>query len=113
VIFVASTGSGKTLPSWIPCLFNDGGVTVVITALNILGEQNKSELEAAGIKAVSVTAPNASVELYKDIVACKYRVVIIPPERAKTDSQFQKIWLTKTSCYGDLSFGQNTRGYGN
>ncbi|KIJ28184.1 hypothetical protein M422DRAFT_270587 [Sphaerobolus stellatus SS14] len=96
VILVAPTGSGKTLPLWIPSLFNNSGITVTITALNILGEQNKNELKVVGIKAVSVTTSNASADLYKDITACKYHIVIIPPEHAKPNAQFQKILLTKS-----------------
>ncbi|KIJ25428.1 hypothetical protein M422DRAFT_139895, partial [Sphaerobolus stellatus SS14] len=77
VILVAPTGSDKTLPLWIPSLFNSSGITAIITALKVVG-----------IKVVSVTTSNASADLYKDIAACKYHIVIIPPERAKSDAQF-------------------------
>ncbi|KIJ49268.1 hypothetical protein M422DRAFT_777740 [Sphaerobolus stellatus SS14] len=96
VAVLGRPGSGKTLPLWIPSLFNNGGITAVIIALSILGEQNKNELEAVGIKAVSVTASNAFAGLYKDIAACKYLVVIVPPECAKSEAQFQKILSTKS-----------------
>jgi superfamily II DNA helicase RecQ len=64
-ILIAPTGVGKTLAFWMPLVFNNGGILLVITALNILGAQNQLELEAAGITAKAVTAENATDELYK------------------------------------------------
>lgn len=56
VICVAPTGAGKTLSFWIPLLFRPEGVIVVITPLNILGSQNKSQLEKLGIRAITLNA---------------------------------------------------------
>ncbi|KAF8582219.1 hypothetical protein K439DRAFT_1301937, partial [Ramaria rubella] len=44
LILIAPTSAGKTLPFWMPLLFNSGGITVVITSLNILGAQNQRDL---------------------------------------------------------------------
>ncbi|KAF8587808.1 hypothetical protein K439DRAFT_1299193, partial [Ramaria rubella] len=60
LILIAPTGSGKTLPFWMPLLFNDGGITVVIMALNVLGAQNQRDLEAAGIQVTAVTAESTT-----------------------------------------------------
>ena len=39
VVSIALTGSGKTLTFLMPLLFNGGKVTIVVTALNVLGDQ--------------------------------------------------------------------------
>ena len=64
-ITISPTGSGKTLTFWIPLLFNKGGITVVITALNILGDKNVAELAKLGISAVNITSDSATNELFK------------------------------------------------
>ncbi|KAF8589053.1 hypothetical protein K439DRAFT_1305882, partial [Ramaria rubella] len=53
LILIAPTGAGKTLTFWMPVLFNNGGITMVITTLNVLGAQNQRDLETAGIKATA------------------------------------------------------------
>jgi hypothetical protein len=55
VVTISPTGSGKTLTFWIPLLFNDDGIIIVITALNILGAQNVIELAKLGLPAVNIT----------------------------------------------------------
>jgi superfamily II DNA or RNA helicase len=45
VVTLSPTGSGKTLTFWIPLLFNNGGITILITPLTILGEKNVTELQ--------------------------------------------------------------------
>ena len=64
-ITISPTGSGKTLTFWIPLLFNKGGITVVVTALNILGDKNVAELTKLGISAVNITSDSATNELFK------------------------------------------------
>lgn len=59
-ITIAATGSGKTLTFWIPLLFNDNGITIIITALNVLGDQNVKDLERLGIPAINLTPENSS-----------------------------------------------------
>ncbi|KAI0685473.1 P-loop containing nucleoside triphosphate hydrolase protein [Cytidiella melzeri] len=56
VLAVSGTGSGKTLTFWLPLLFRAEGIQVIITPLNILGAQNKAQLAAKGIRAISVDA---------------------------------------------------------
>jgi superfamily II DNA helicase RecQ len=64
-ITISLTGSGKTLTFWIPLLFNDDGIIIIVTALNILGEKNVAELEKLGISAANVTGESATDELFK------------------------------------------------
>ena len=45
VITIAPTGFGKTLTFWMPLLFNNNGNIIIVTALNILGDQNILELQ--------------------------------------------------------------------
>ena len=46
---ILPTGSGKTLMFWIPLLFNSDGIIIIVTALNILGDKNVTELEKLDI----------------------------------------------------------------
>jgi len=44
VITIAPTGFGNTLTFWMPLLFNNNGI-IIVTALDILGDQNILELQ--------------------------------------------------------------------
>ncbi|KAG1852966.1 hypothetical protein C8R48DRAFT_573136, partial [Suillus tomentosus] len=60
IICIAGTGKGKTLTFWMPLLFDSTSVQVVITPLNLLGEQNVMDLKKAGISAISIHADTAT-----------------------------------------------------
>ena len=65
VVACLPTGAGKTLTFWLPLLAaKEAGkkdpLAWVITPLNLLGKQNEEQLKAAGIRAISVTAKNAT-----------------------------------------------------
>jgi superfamily II DNA helicase RecQ len=45
--------SGKMLTFWIPLLFNEDGVTILIMALTVLGEKNVNKLLEASIAAIN------------------------------------------------------------
>jgi superfamily II DNA helicase RecQ len=64
-ITISPTGSGKTLTFWMPLLFNNNGIMIIVTALNILGDKNVAELEKLDISAVNVTGDSATDELFK------------------------------------------------
>src|ERR1700759_4825463 len=52
IISIAGTGMGKTLTFWMPLLFRPWGIQLIVTPLNILGEQNTMILEQLGIEAI-------------------------------------------------------------
>ncbi|KIJ09268.1 hypothetical protein PAXINDRAFT_164396 [Paxillus involutus ATCC 200175] len=90
------TGAGKTLTFWIPLLFNGNGISIIITALNGLGDQNIAELQRLAIPAVNVTGQNATDKLFKEIEERQYRVVIISPELITQDRRVKTIlWQSK------------------
>ncbi|KAG2048353.1 hypothetical protein BDR06DRAFT_840522, partial [Suillus hirtellus] len=60
VFTISPMGSGKTLTFWIPMLCIDGGVTIIITPLNILSDKNKTKVHAMGISAMNLTATTAT-----------------------------------------------------
>ncbi|KIJ48232.1 hypothetical protein M422DRAFT_162884 [Sphaerobolus stellatus SS14] len=60
VIFISNTGSGKTLTFWIPMLYEEDYITILITPLNVLGQQTADQLEKAGIPAVNLTKHTAT-----------------------------------------------------
>jgi superfamily II DNA helicase RecQ len=64
VITIAPTGSGKSLTYWMPILYIKHGITVVVTPLKLLGGQFVDVLLGKGVSAVSITAANATNELF-------------------------------------------------
>ncbi|KAJ3552963.1 hypothetical protein NP233_g12754 [Leucocoprinus birnbaumii] len=65
-ITIAATGSGKTLTFWIPLLYLPKKAFIfLITALNILGDQNVKELEQYNFTAINLTAENCTDEVFK------------------------------------------------
>jgi superfamily II DNA helicase RecQ len=65
IICIAGTGKGKTLTFWMPLLFDSTSVQVVITPLNLLGEQNVMDLKRAGISAISIHADTATAHNFQ------------------------------------------------
>jgi hypothetical protein len=45
IIYISGTGSGKNHTFWIPMLFEINSITLLVTALNILGQQIADQLE--------------------------------------------------------------------
>ena len=69
VITIAPTGSGKSLTYWMPILYIKHGITVVVTTLKLLGGQFVDVLLGKGVSAVSITAANATNELF-EVILC-------------------------------------------
>lgn len=59
IMMQVGTGMGKTLAFWLPLLFRRSSILFVVTALNILGQQNVDQLKAAGICAISINHETA------------------------------------------------------
>lgn len=91
-ITISPTGSGKTLTFWIPLLFNKGGITLVVTALNILGDKNVEELAKLGISAANITGDSATNELFKVSVKSK-------ENKKKTHGNWTGNRIRETSCH--------------
>ena len=56
IILIAGTGMGKMLTFWMPLVFRPQGIQLIITPLNILGEQNKTILDRLGIETIFISA---------------------------------------------------------
>ncbi|KII90675.1 hypothetical protein PLICRDRAFT_697180 [Plicaturopsis crispa FD-325 SS-3] len=94
VVCISATGSGKTLTFWMPLLFTQG-IQVIITPLNLLGNQNVQDLARLGIPAIAIDANTATAENFRDIADLKYRVVVTNIELALKDGNgFGKLWKT-------------------
>jgi superfamily II DNA helicase RecQ len=65
IISIAPTGSGKTLCFLMPLLFNNNKISIIITALNLLGEQFHRQAQDAGISVIAVTATNNSQATFR------------------------------------------------
>lgn len=60
VIINVGTGMGKTLSFFIPILFQNKGIHIIITPLNVLGKQNADYLNNAGISAIAISSETAT-----------------------------------------------------
>ena len=49
----------------MPLLFNKGGIQVVVTPLNILGDQNINDLKARGVLDIAISAKNATKQNFE------------------------------------------------
>ncbi|KAI0258778.1 P-loop containing nucleoside triphosphate hydrolase protein, partial [Gloeopeniophorella convolvens] len=93
VICIAGTGSGKTLTFWMPLLFRQAGIQIVVMPLNILGQQNVDQLNAAGFRAISLKAGEASFENFRDIAEGMYQVIVVNPEILMQEKGgFERLW---------------------
>ncbi|KAJ7732218.1 P-loop containing nucleoside triphosphate hydrolase protein [Mycena maculata] len=93
VVCIAATGSGKTLTFWLPLLFNSIGIQLVVSPLNILGEQNVQQLATMGLKGISITADTANTDNFRDIEEGKYCVVVTNVKTLmQQDGGFSKLW---------------------
>lgn len=62
IISIAGTGSGKTITFWVALLFRPNSIQVIVTPLNILGDQVVQELEKAGIAAITTQGGKAGYD---------------------------------------------------
>ena len=65
IISIAVTGPGKSLTFWMPLLFKKGGIQVVVTPLNILGDQNINNIMARGVSGIAISAENATKQNFE------------------------------------------------
>jgi hypothetical protein len=49
----------------MPLLFNESGIMIVVTALNVFGEQNVRTLESVGIPGIALNSEINNVETFK------------------------------------------------
>lgn len=60
VIVISATGSGKSLPMYIPLILIPGLFIIVIVPLKVIGEQVVATVQGLGFRAVNITALNAT-----------------------------------------------------
>ncbi|KAJ6598738.1 P-loop containing nucleoside triphosphate hydrolase protein, partial [Mycena sp. CBHHK59/15] len=65
VVCIVATGSGKTLTFWLPLLLWPVGIQLVISPLNILGEQNLEQL-AAMVRSAIIIVTNVEMLMKQD-----------------------------------------------
>ena len=65
VITIAKSGSGKSITYWMPVIFIKYGISIIVTPLKLLGSQFAQMLENNGISVISITATNATNELFE------------------------------------------------
>ncbi|EAU82260.2 hypothetical protein CC1G_12869 [Coprinopsis cinerea okayama7 len=81
IVSVAGTGMGKTLTFWMPILFSaPGSVQIIVTPLNLLGQQQVATAEKLGLKAVFVCGDSAPTINWHDVATGVYQVLVINPE---------------------------------
>ncbi|KAF6747014.1 P-loop containing nucleoside triphosphate hydrolase protein [Ephemerocybe angulata] len=93
IISIAGTGMGKTLTFWMPLLFAPpGGLQVIVTPLNLLGEQQVAILEKYGYKGIFISSDNSTPSNWHDIESGVYNALVINPEMLmKPRGGFQRL----------------------
>ncbi|KAH6892700.1 P-loop containing nucleoside triphosphate hydrolase protein [Coprinopsis sp. MPI-PUGE-AT-0042] len=93
IVSVAGTGMGKTLTFWMPLLFSrPDALQIIITPLNLLGQQQVSILEKLGLTGIFISSETATDGNWHDIHAAKYQVLVINPEcLMKPGGGFEKL----------------------
>ena len=57
---MAGNGTGETLTLWMPLLFRPDGIQIIVTPLSLLGKQNATSLDKAGIQAITISWETAT-----------------------------------------------------
>lgn len=65
IVASAATGFGKSLTFFMPLLFSEDAIIIIITPLNILGQQTVNQLAALQISAVAVDAQSVTQDVIK------------------------------------------------
>jgi hypothetical protein len=65
IISISATGSGKTLTFWMPLLFFERGIQIIVSPLNILGKQNVDDIVPKGFSAIALSAETATHQNFK------------------------------------------------
>ncbi|KAF4566198.1 hypothetical protein EYR36_011613 [Pleurotus pulmonarius] len=97
IVSIAGTGMGKTLTFWIPLLFKPNHIQIIVTPLNILGQQNVQVLKRAGLNGVFVGADTATPDIFQSIEELKYQAVVVSPEQLMKDGgRFERLLRDET-----------------
>ncbi|EEB88913.1 hypothetical protein MPER_13058 [Moniliophthora perniciosa FA553] len=92
VITIAPTGLGKSLTFWMPLLFAEKSVMIVVVPLKTLGSQFADDLNVKlKLPAVMVTKNITDDTLFRDILKLKYRVIIFSPETMVNNPSFEAL----------------------
>ncbi|KDQ56405.1 hypothetical protein JAAARDRAFT_690571 [Jaapia argillacea MUCL 33604] len=92
VVCITATGDGKTLTFWLPLLFSEDGIVLVVTPLNQLGKQTEAQLGTSGVSCIAVESKTATPEKFKAIRSLEHRVVVANPELLmKDDGSFEAL----------------------
>ena len=85
VMTIAAMGSGKSLCYWMALLYVKYGIVFLVTPLKLLGKQFVKTLERNELHAVSITAANATNELFEvhGPQCCKVIKLIVPAGNRK------------------------------
>ena len=99
VVGIMPTGGGKSLCYQIPALLSDG-ITLVVSPLISLMKDQVAALKKAGIPAAYINS-SLSIDqiktVYKNLVANKYKIVYIAPERLLTEGFLLTVKSVKVS----------------
>lgn len=99
VFAVMPTGGGKSLCYQIPALLLDG-ITLVVSPLISLMKDQVAALKKAGVQAAYINSSLSSDQIkvvYKNVLAEKYKILYIAPERLLTENFLQAIKNIKVS----------------
>jgi superfamily II DNA helicase RecQ len=119
-LVIAPTGGGKTLPFWMPLLFDTNTVLVIVSPLSLLSYQHQGTLEKLNVASAVLTRETITSSpgilkikvrahglfslvmranvIYQNLATC--RVIIVSPEVALENKALLEFWkyLCSKSC---------------
>lgn len=87
ILAVMPTGSGKSLCYQVPALVK-GGLTIVVSPLVALMQDQVAALKLAGVAASSINSSASrddNVEIWRDVARGNIRILYLAPERLMTE----------------------------
>ena len=60
VVCMVRNATGETLMLWMPLLFRPDSIKIIVTPLTLLGKQNATSLDKAGIQAITISWETAT-----------------------------------------------------
>ncbi|KAB5587905.1 DEAD/DEAH-box helicase [Ceratobasidium theobromae] len=95
VIVHAGTGSGKTLIFAAPHFVLDNKVSIIISPLILLQQDQQNRMKKMGLNAIAINQEvHLEPEVWNDLASGKYQIVLLSPEMALYNEKVGKVFAS-------------------